>query len=253
MTNIHEIQNFLKELLDPNNISDYALNGIQVENEKKDVEKIAFAVDASVSSIKMAIANNCSLLIVHHGFFWGKPLSITGILKKRIQLMLENDMGLIAYHLPLDCHLEYGNNIRILKEIGATSWGTFGNYNGTDIGWQTELSSSIKIEQICSRLGISLDDNANKYLDFGNKEIKKIAVVSGGGSSCFQEAIDKKVDLFITGDADHTLYHSAKESSINVLFAGHYFTEIFGIQAIQKVIEKKFKIKTFFCDIPTGL
>ncbi len=255
MTNIHKIQSFLKKLLDPNTISDISLNGIQVENDGKEIKKIAFAVDASIASIEKAVKNECTLLIVHHGFFWGTPIPITGIFKQRIKLLLENNIGVIAYHLPLDLHADYGNNIMILKKILKTSYdiSPFGQYHKNLIGWQANLKKAIFIKEILNNLEISIDDKSIKYLSFGKKEIKKIAVVSGGGSSCFNEAVNKNIDLFITGDQDHTLFHSAKENKINILFAGHYYTEIFGIKAIQKVIEKKFKIETCFLDIPTGL
>lgn len=255
MVNIHKIQIFLKKTLDPNNISDIAINGIQVENDGNKINKIAFAVDASITSIEQTILNQCDLLIVHHGFFWGSLQPITGTLKNRIKLLLENNIGLIAYHLPLDMHSQYGNNIMILKKIlkRSSNYSPFGMYHNNYIGWQTNLKNPMKIEKISGNLDISLNDNNFKYLAFGNKEIKKIAVISGGASQCFNEAIKNKIDLYITGDRDHILYHSAKENKINLLFAGHYFTETFGIKTIQKVIEKKFKISTCFLDIPTSL
>ena len=127
----------------------------------------------------------------------------------------------------------------------------FGFYHNNNIGWQVNLNKPIFIEEIFNNLYIS--KNNIKYLSFGNKEIFKIAVVSGGGSFCINEAINNKIDLLITGDLDHLLYHTAKENKINILFAGHYFTETFGIKAIQNIIENKFKTQTFFIDIPTGL
>ena len=168
---------------------------------------------------------------------------------------MENNIGLIAYHLPLDMHFKYGNNIIILKNIlkKPSNYSPFGLYHNNYIGWQTYLKNPMFIEEISSNLGILLNDNNFKYLAFGNKEIRKIAVVSGGAASCFDDAIKNKVDLFITGDRDHTLYHSAKENKINLLFAGHYFTETFGIKALQKAVEKKFNISTCFIDIPTSL
>ncbi|OHD20550.1 MAG: Nif3-like dinuclear metal center hexameric protein, partial [Spirochaetes bacterium GWC1_27_15] len=189
--------------------------------------------------------------IVHHGLFWGKVNPITLNYRKRIKLLLENNIGLIAFHLPLDCNSECGNNAQILKRIGVSDLVSFGYYKGFPIGFMGEFDNSLDIDQICNKLGLLL--HGIKYLNFGTKEIKKIAVVSGGGGSCFDEAIQKKVDLFITGDAEHTLYHMAAENKINLLFAGHYFTETFGIKAIQKKIEEEFNIYTIFCDIPTGL
>ena len=254
MPNIYQIQSFLKELLDPNNMSDYGINGIQVENDGTDIKKIAFAVDASIASIEQTILNKCTLLIVHHGFYWGKPNPIIGNFKNRVKLLLDNNIGIIAFHLPLDCHSEYGNNITILKKISKSlpNLSPFGFYHNNYIGWLVDLNKPIFIKKIFDNLNISENNNI-KYLSFGNKEIKKIGVVSGGGSFCINEAIENKIDLLITGDPDHTLYHSAKENKINILFAGHYFTETFGIKAIQNVIENKFKISTCFIDIPTGL
>jgi dinuclear metal center YbgI/SA1388 family protein len=255
MANIYDIQNFLKEILDPDEMSDYGINGIQVENDGSNINNIAFAVDASIASIEKTISNNCNLLIVHHGFYWGKPLPITGNFKKRIKLLLDNNIGIIAYHLPLDAHSEYGNNITILKKISKTfsNISPFGSYHNNFIGWKVDLEKSISIEEIYKNLNLKPNDSTIKYLSFGNNEITKIAVVSGGGSFSINEAINNDIDLLITGDPDHTLYHTAKENNINILFAGHYFTETFGIKAIQEVIENKFKISTIFLDIPTGL
>lgn len=255
MANIYEIQSFLKELLDPDNISDHGLNGIQVENDGSNIKKIAFAVDASIASIEQVILNECNLLIVHHGFYWGKPQPIIGTFKNRIKILLENNIGVIAYHLPLDAHPEYGNNIIILKTILKSLPGLspFGLYHNNYIGWQVSLNKPIFIEEIFNKLNLSKNDNTIRYLPFGNKKIIKIAVVSGGGSFCINEAIDNKIDVLITGDSDHTVYHIAKENKINILFAGHYFTETFGIKAIQNIIENKFNTQTYFIDIPTGL
>lgn len=254
MSDIYDIQHFLKNLLDPDDLSDISLNGIQVENDV-DIKKIGFAVDASLTSIKEAIKSSCALLIVHHGFFWGKPIAISGLFRNRIKLMLENNLGLIAYHLPLDAHKDFGNNIQILKKIVNDSFDVipFGEYHGKNIGWEANLKKTISIDKIAANLGISLDDKGINYLGFGKKEIKTIACVSGGGKSCFDEAIDKKIDLFITGEPSHELFHTAKENNINILFAGHYFTETFGVMALQTPLRTKFNVETLFLNIPTGL
>lgn len=252
MITLEQIQKYLKELLDPTSISDYGINGIQVENNNS-VTKIAFAVDASLESIKSAVDHKCDLLIVHHGIFWGRPSPITGILKKRIQMMLENNLALIAYHLPLDCHSELGNNIQILKHINAGESTPFGKDKGIYLGHQMELETPRMIEDICKSLSVSLSDKNITYLNFGTQNIQKIAVVSGAGPRFLQEAIDSNCDLFITGDHDHVSYHQAKENNINVLFAGHYFTETFGVKALKEHLRDKFDIETIYYDIPTGL
>jgi dinuclear metal center YbgI/SA1388 family protein len=252
MLDIKSIHAFLNDILSPDNFKDIAVNGIQVENEAV-IKKISFAVDASLETIELAAENKSNLLIVHHGFYWNRQNTITGIFKKRIKMLLDSDIGLIAYHLPLDAHNEYGNNIQILKkfDLEKKEFKPFGFYHGEHIGWQTELNNPLSIEKIIEL--IEIKNHSYKFLDFGKKEIKKIGVVSGGGDFAFDEAVTCGLDLFITGDSSHVLYHSAKENKINILFAGHYFTETFGILAIKKLVEEKFNITAEFLNIPTGL
>jgi dinuclear metal center YbgI/SA1388 family protein len=260
MHDIYYINEYLKNLLDTNNINDYCINGIQVESSVSKINKIAFAVDASLESIEQTIKNKCSLLIVHHGILWNNIIPIAGNFKKRIGLLIEKNVGIIAYHLPLDRHHEYGNNIQIIKKIINSDHGKelknylspFGYTKGINIGWQIQLENAITIEQIYEKLNF-IDPGKNKFLAFGNKQIKRIAVMSGSGDRYFNEAVINKIDLYITGDSSHILFHEAKENNINILFAGHYYTELFGIKAIQKNIEQKFKIDTYFLDVPTGL
>jgi len=251
MINIHDINNFLKVLLDPDNINDYGLNGIQVENDIDDIKKIALAVDASVDSIDLTSKNNCKILIVHHGIFWGKPVPVSGAMRKKIKLLLDNNIGLIAYHLPLDSHRVYGNNIQILNKIGAIEFEPFGYDKGLYIGHKGVLSKPKDINEIYDDLDIDKDNI--KYLNFGKKKIKTIAAVSGSGGKYLHEAVIKELDLYIIGDFDHIIYHKAKENNINVLLAGHYYTETFGLLALKKILEKQFKIEALFFDIPTGL
>ena len=67
------------------------------------------------------------------------------------------------------------------------------------------------------------------------------------------QAIEEELDLFITGDASHELYHESLEGNINVLFAGHYISEVWGINQVAKKIKETTDYKVVLLDIPTGL
>lgn len=252
MTTIYDINTFLKEVLDPHGIPDSAINGIQVETDA-DIAKAAFAVDASTEALHHAVDFGCNLLVVHHGLFWGQALPIVGNLRKRLSLMLKNNIGLIAYHLPLDAHIDYGNNSQILRAIVSAPLEPFGKYKGNFIGFMTTTEKPLLREKVMQMLGMQHAQWPHVLLPFGPAHIRTIAAVSGSGAQIIEEAIEKKVDLFITGDASHQIYHTAKEAGINVLSAGHYFTETFGIRALMKPVKEKFNIETLFIDIPTGL
>jgi dinuclear metal center YbgI/SA1388 family protein len=105
-----KLVNQLTELLKPFSISDYCPNGLQVEGAEE-VKKIVTGVTASQALIDAAIAAGADTILVHHGFFWkGEDQTITGMKQRRIKALLENNINLLAYHLPLDVHHELGNN-----------------------------------------------------------------------------------------------------------------------------------------------
>ena len=132
-----EIVSFLDEYLQIGNYQDVSNNGLQVEG-KREVERIAFAVDACMESFRGAIMVNADMLVVHHGLIWGGIGYIRGIVKKRIEFLLNNKLSLYAAHLPLDAHREVGNNATILRKIGAEPQKEFGEYKGVKIGYTAE-------------------------------------------------------------------------------------------------------------------
>jgi len=159
---------------------------------------------------------------------------------------------LIAYHLPLDASIDCGNNVTIIKKIGIKNFVPFGIYDGNYIGYSGEFDSPTNIETISKLLEVDLNDRYIRYLSFGKKNIKSVAVISGGGSSCLNEAIDKNIDLFITGELQHYNYHTVLEGKINLLAAGHYYTETFGVKALAEKIKNELGIDYIFCDHPTN-
>jgi dinuclear metal center YbgI/SA1388 family protein len=248
---LKNIVGFLDELLEIEKISDYSLNGLQVEGKSK-VEKIGFSVDLSLETIKKCVETNTNMIVVHHGIFWkNSPVLIKGLHKKRFKLLLENDISVYAAHLPLDLHKNYGNNIQICKKLNLKNISTFGNYNGIDIAYCGTLSKTMKFSSFCNfyQKQISLPSHVIE----SSETVKKIGVVSGGGASVFPECEKLGIDTFITGEQNYTIQNFAIESGINVIFGGHYNTEVFGVQALQKLISKKYNINTVFFDVPTAL
>ncbi|MCG8572683.1 MAG: Nif3-like dinuclear metal center hexameric protein, partial [Spirochaetes bacterium] len=139
----------------------------------------------------------------------------------------------------------------ILSKLNINNLTPFGYYKGNYSGYYGEINHPITRDIVYQKLKINPEHST--FLNFGKDQITRIAVVTGSGGHYFNEAIELGVDLFITGDNDHTLYHPAKENQINVLFAGHYYTETFGIKALMEKIGQDFPVETIFLDIPTNL
>jgi len=252
MPSLIKITDFLNEYLNIQDIEDTCWNGLQFEGSPE-VNKIAFAVDAGVESFDCAAKENADMLIVHHGHFWStQDPSIRGWTKERIDCLYKNEISLYACHLPLDRHREVGNNSELLKLLGAQIKDEFLMHKGKNIGWTGKFKKSASVQDIANKLDSKLNTKCT-VLPFGNENITTMAVCSGGGGyGGFYEALRAGVDLFLTGDAVE-IYYTAKDSGMNVIFAGHHATETLGLKALSEALKKRFKVETVFIDLPTGL
>jgi len=247
----NEIINFLDSYLSLSDINDFSLNGVQVEG-CDEVKKIAFAVSYSRYVADMAVKEDADMIIVHHGIFWKELRPISGIIKKRIEPLIINDITLLAYHLPLDIHPDLGNNISILKLFNIKNIKPFANYMNVKAGLLGSLKNRISLNNAVKIIRDNINSNIT-LLDYGNKTIERIAVVTGGGANFFEEAVLNGADLFITGESDERVFELAREYKSNFLSAGHYMTEVSGVKNLSSLLKKKFKIDTFFIDTSNPL
>jgi dinuclear metal center YbgI/SA1388 family protein len=231
---------------------DNSLNGIQVGRSGRPIEIVAFAVDACAESIRRAAAAGAQLLFVHHGLFWGGNARVEGPLLERIRLLLAADLALYACHLPLDKHTEVGNNAVLARRIGLKEIRPFGEYHGVEIGLRGRLDPKLGLDDIARRV---LPDGTKPITLIPGKEalIDSVAVVSGGAAMDALQALEAGIDLFVTGESSHSIYHSVIEGGMGFLAAGHYATEVWGVKAVAERLSRETGIKTLFIDLPTGL
>lgn len=245
MAKRNEIIQYMNEILTPENFNDYCVNGLQVEG-KPDIEKIALGVSVSERMFKAALAEKADMILVHHGLFWRSdphPLHLTGLLYRRLKLLMDAKINLVGYHLPLDAHPEIGNNAQILKNLGMTQ------LEAVDVGFLGELPRAMDFHAFHQRVDEKLDTRAF-VLPYGPSRIQKALVISGGSSPEFELAANYDAEVFIGGDIRENVVRSVEEVGINFINAGHYNTEKFGIQALGARIQEKFDIPCAFIDIP---
>jgi putative NIF3 family GTP cyclohydrolase 1 type 2 len=112
-TDRDELAKYLAATLDINRFRDYCPNGLQVQGTAS-VQHMVTGVTASLALLEAAHAAGADTVLVHHGYFWrGDDQRVVGTLHKRLKFLLEHDMNLFAYHLPLDAHAEFGNNVQL--------------------------------------------------------------------------------------------------------------------------------------------
>lgn len=242
---------FLDQELRVAEISDSSVNGLQVANTGE-VNRVALAVDASQAAFEKAREERADMIVVHHGLLWGKPVPLTGLMYERIKMLINHNIALYAAHLPLDLHPELGNNARITELMNWKDAKNFGEYHGSVIGKSVTLEKEMDVEDLIRSLVDKLGTPLTAWT-FGQRTVRKLGIVSGGGLGMLQEAVDGKFDVFITGEPGHSHYWTAREAGIHVIFGGHYATETLGVKAVGRLLEKKWELETVFIDLPTGL
>ena len=234
-----------------------APNGLQVGAASNPVSKVAFAVDCGLEVLRRAADQEAQLLFVHHGLFWGQQMTITGNLFERLQVLMQRNLALYAVHLPLDAHPQLGNNAGISAALGLTNCHPFGNYHGVEIGIagcvpESRYPDGATLDELLT-ITFGGREQCIAVLPFGTERIRTVGLVSGGGTKLIGQAIEAGLDLYITGDASHEIYHEALEANINVVFAGHYATETWGVRNMMAHTASHTDLMTTFIDAPTGL
>jgi len=245
---------FFKSFLEIDSFAsnDNSLNGIQIDNDGSPVNKIAFGVDAALETFEHAAAINAGMLFVHHGLFWGAPSRIDGNLRRRIKFLLDHNICLYAVHLPLDQHPKLGNNAVIAELLGLEKIEPFGEYHSKKIGYRGIFPKPVTIDEAVKKIAFMERPPLGVY-PFGKKEISSAAIMSGGAASNARDAIEAGVDLFVTGESSHSVYHDCLEAKLNMIAGGHYCTEVWGVQAVMRHCIAELGIDAEFIDVPTGL
>jgi dinuclear metal center YbgI/SA1388 family protein len=252
--NTAALDDFFRSFLDIDGFKDLdpSLNGLQVDNDGAEIKKIIFAVDASLESFKRCADTGGGMLFVHHGLFWGLPLAIRGVHRRRLKFLLENNIALYAIHLPLDQNLEFGNNSALAELLGIVNPEPFGLCHGKKVGYKGKLKKPLTIDEAVKAINYMGRLPLGIY-PFGKKVNESCAILSGGASHEALQALEEGVDLYVTGEIDHSIYHPALEGGLNLLAGGHYSTEVWGVRKIMAECAAKLNIDTEFIDIPTGL
>ena len=242
---------YCDRILRTREIGDYdgAVNGLQVENSGT-VTRLAATVDASLATVKMAVAAKADLLIVHHGLFWSKSYPWTGRKYELLRLLIEHNLAVYSSHLPLDAHPKLGNNARLAAALGLKSWNPFFASHGQPIG--VLARAKIPRAELARRLGQTLGAQP-KLLPCGPELCERIGIVTGGAGAELSQAAGEGADTFITGEGPHWTFALAEEYGLNMFYGGHYATETFGVRALAASLSKKFHLPWEFLDYPTGL
>lgn len=245
MASRNEVESYLHGVLDVGRFRDYGPNGLQVEGAAE-IHRLVSGVTASRALIEAAIADGADSILVHHGLFWrGQDGRITGWLKQRLELLLAHQINLFAYHLPLDAHPEFGNNVQFGARLQLVADARFGEQ---DLGFMATASPPLAVADLRERLSKVLG-RAPTIVDGDGRPLRRIAWCTGGAQGYFEAAIAAGADAYLTGEISEPQAHYARETGVAFLACGHHASERYGAPALAAHVAQKFGLAHRFIEI----
>jgi dinuclear metal center YbgI/SA1388 family protein len=236
------------DLLQPQRFKDYGPNGLQVEG-REHIRHMVSGVTASRALIEAAISAKADAIFVHHGLFWrGQDGTVTGWMKQRLQLLLQHDINLLAYHLPLDAHPDLGNNAQLARRFGFQVQRTFGEQDLGLLGERQDGQHFALAHDVAQLMHTVLGRDPI-CIEGDGRPIRRVAWCSGGAQSYFEAAIAAGADAFITGELSEPQAHLARETGVAFLACGHHATERYGAPAVAQQVATQLGITHQFVDI----
>lgn len=233
---LSDILSFCNSTLQIENFSDYAKNGLQIQGNR-DVQKIALGVSASKFFLEQAANWGADLCICHHGIIFGKIDMINDVLAGRLRIILEYNMSVCGYHLPLDAHDTLGNNAALCDLLGLK------NKEKIDIGFSGNLQIPLPWNEFITLVQKTINPDISFSEHITGKEVSRVCVISGGASGYSKQAIDSGADTFLFGEIKESSVHEMRERNLNYVAAGHYATEVWGVQRLGDALKKEFNKK----------
>ncbi len=248
MVALKELVSYTDTLLDIGAFRDYCPNGLQVQGCAQ-VQRLAGGVSASRALIEAAVERGAQALLVHHGYFWrGEDPCVRGIKRERLALLLGHDISLLAYHLPLDAHPQWGNNVQLGRVLGLEIEGPL-DRTDPGKGLRGRLPQPLSGEALRDRVAAALGREP-LHIAAGPRSVQRIGWCTGAAQGFIEAAIAAGLDAYLSGEVSEPTVHSAREGGIHYLGAGHHATERYGVQALGRHLAQQMDLEWVFIDIP---
>lgn len=245
---LQHLVNYTDTLLQAERFADYCPNGLQVQGRAR-VQRIVSGVTACQPLLDAAAELGADLVLVHHGFFWrGEAQPVVGMKRRRLGTLLQHDISLLAYHLPLDAHPELGNNARLGELLGIRDQQPLEAGNPEGVGNIGSLAAPRQVSALLSQLE-TLTGRAPLHIGDPGLPVQRIAWCTGAAQSYIGAAVAAGADLFLTGEASEQTVHIAREEGLQFIAAGHHATERYGVQALGEHLAVRFGLEHQFVDI----
>jgi len=175
---------------------------------------------------------------VHHGMFWHGAQRVVEAQYDKLKMAMDANMAVYSAHIPLDIHMEWGNNVLLAQGIGMDAVEGFHPWKGELLGLKQKMDLSL--DELVKRVGSAVGGKAHFCPGGDIDDVGMVGIITGGAGSELQAMAEAGIDTFITGEGPHWSYPLAEELRLNVIYGGHYATETFGVLKLIEHLKQKY-------------
>jgi GTP cyclohydrolase I len=218
--------------------------GLQLQSGRTDVSKVLLTMEVNDEVAREAVAEQCDCIITFHPliFLPIKNISEQDRVGRLVTNLIQNSIALISSHTTFDAYSE--GTSKILAEQLKLEVIDFlvpdGNLENYGMGIIAKSKQKISSEELLERVYKCCNSPIRYNFGSKTKDIEKIAIVGGSGSSLLSDARKSGVDAFITADITYHRFHEVN-NDLMLIDPGHYEMEQFVAPGMLKMFEEKCK------------
>jgi len=217
--------------------------GLLAGDKNRNVKNVLVCLDCDLNVLEEAKAKNIDMILSHHPAIFNevKRFDEEHYNGRLIKTLLQSNICYYAGHTNIDA-AKGGLNDMLAEKIGLSSpCGVMEKIGENDgIGRIFELSSPITIEALCQKIKAGLHTECLSYTGELSKQVKKIALCSGGGDSFSSLALDAHCDVYVSGDFHHNKGIECLGDGMSLIDVSHYDSEIIVKEVFARVLTKAF-------------
>ena len=187
-----------------------------------EVRNVLVTLDVTDEIVDYAISRGFDLIVSHHPLIFRplSKLSEENHISRKVIKLITNGISVVSLHTRAD-KVRGGVNDILAKIIGLTDVEAFGEGGLGRIGVLTEEADlDVFADSLKSKLSADCVRIADAY-----NPVKRVAIVGGDGKDFVDAALAAGADTYVSGRISYNVMEEATDMGINLVEAGHYFTE----------------------------
>jgi dinuclear metal center YbgI/SA1388 family protein len=204
-------------------------------NPDRVVKKALFTMDVTPEAIDRAIEGGYDVILSHHPLIFRGVKTLSGDfgIPARLIKLIKNDIAVMSYHTRFDA-VDGGVNDALADIFELTDVEKI-ECEGIELMRVGYLPEELDIEHFVAVVSAKLSCEHLNYATNSGK-VHKLALVGGGGGSYIREAAASGADTYLSGEIGYHNLTDCKDYRINLVEAGHYFTERIALYNLSRFV-----------------